>query len=245
MIEPMRLLSAFKHKRQRTWYSVLHPMTKLMVFALFLATPLLFKSVIGQLVNLALVMPIVLLSRTGRESLNIIKSAWFFLIMIVGLNYLFTRNPQFSLAMGLRLIIMLVLSACFFATTDALEIGDILTQLRIPYYISFSFVMALRFVPVLARDAENITAAQQSRGLELRRGSILRRIRKLLPILIPLVIIAIRRSQQLAEALESRAFGSSGARTTYFDYQLSWRDVVFLAYALSVLLGLVWVRRSI
>jgi len=124
---------------------------------------------------------------------------------------------------------MLVLSAAFFASTDATEIGDLLSNIGLPPYIAFSFVMALRFIPVLAEDAQNIIAAQQSRGLELSKGNFFTRIRRMIPILVPLVILAIRRAQQLAEALESRAFGSE-RRSSYYEYRISGHDILAVSY---------------
>lgn len=230
MIDPTRVFRAFTYRTGASWYSFLHPLTKVLAFAMLLLAPLAFQSVGGELLIVAIIAPIVAASRTGRGTLDVIMGSWAFLVVIIALNYVLTRNIGLSVAMGLRLIIMLVLSACFFATTDVIEIADLMTRLRLPYYISFSFVLALRFVPVLADDAQDISAAQQSRGLELHRGNVLKRIMKLLPILTPLIITAIRRSGQLAEALESRAFGSAPRRTTYLEYSMSWRDLTVLAY---------------
>ena len=75
-----------------------------------------------------------------------------------------------------------------------------------PNALSFTFTTAVRLVPTLAVDAQTVVDAQRSRGLELDRGNLLRRIRNYIPILIPLLLIAIRRSLELAEALESRGF---------------------------------------
>jgi energy-coupling factor transport system permease protein len=122
-----------------------------------------------------------------------------------------------------------VASAILMAATNPMEIGDILSMIRVPYYITFSFVIALRFVPVLARDVENIVAAQRSRGMKIATGGLLKRARSLIPLLVPMIIMSIRRSQQLSEALEVRAFGS-GKRSFYYSYKWSYSDIIFILY---------------
>src|SRR5438093_13491249 len=69
-----------------------------------------------------------------------------------------------------------------------------------PNALSFTFTTAVRLVPTLAVDAQTVVDAQRSRGLELDKGNLLRRIRNYIPILIPLLLIAIRRSLALAGA---------------------------------------------
>jgi energy-coupling factor transport system permease protein len=66
----------------------------------------------------------------------------------------------------------------------------------------------------MAIDAQTVVDAQRSRGLELDKGNFIKRIKNYIPILIPLIISAIRRSVELAEALESRAFGATEERTS-------------------------------
>jgi energy-coupling factor transport system permease protein len=79
---------------------------------------------------------------------------------------------------------------------------------RLPRDIVFAFVTAVRFVPVLMMDALQIMDAQKSRGLELQKGNIFSRFKRFIPILIPLIVDAVLRSGDLAEAMESRAYGA-------------------------------------
>jgi len=87
--------------------------------------------------------------------------------------------------------------------------------------------------------------AQKARGLELERGNFLRRVRNYIPILIPLIVGAIRRSLELAEAMESRAWGASEKRTNLYvlrmkraDYSLALGSVLMLIFAVYVRLSL-------
>jgi energy-coupling factor transport system permease protein len=115
-------------------------------------------------------------------------------------------------------------------------------QARIPYDFCFAFTTAIRFVPVLADEAQNIMDAQRSRGLELDKGSFLGRVRKYIPILIPLIVGAIRRSLEMAEAMESRAFGAKDTRTNLYQLEMRSRDWVILMISLFALIFSVYVR---
>lgn len=97
-------------------------------------------------------------------------------------------------------------------TTSPDDLGLALEQTHVPYTLSFTFTTAVRLVPTMALDAQTVIDAQRSRGLELDRGNFMKRIRNYIPILIPLIVSAIRRSIELAEALESRGFGASPNR---------------------------------
>src|SRR2546427_9117550 len=73
-------------------------------------------------------------------------------------------------------------------------------------------------------DAIQIVDAQQSRGLEVERGNLIRRVRKMVPVLIPLVVNSVIRSGELAEAMESRAYGAVSRPTSRYRYSSTKRD---------------------
>ena len=116
---------------------------------------------------------------------------------------------------------------------------------RIPYEFNFAFITAIRFVPVLADEAQSIMDAQRSRGLELDKGSFLNKIRKYIPILLPLIINSIRRSLDLAEAMESRAFGATRDRTNLFELVMGGRDYAVLVISLVILAALIYMKLSL
>ena len=109
---------------------------------------------------------------------------------------------------------------------------------RLPRDVIFAFVTAVRFIPVMFLDTIQIMDAQKSRGLELEKGNLLRRARNMIPILIPLVVNSVVRSGELAEAMESRAYGSVPRPTSLVEYRASVTDRV-VAVAAVVLFALV------
>jgi energy-coupling factor transport system permease protein len=112
----------------------------------------------------------------------------------------------------------------------------------VPYEFVFAFTTAVRFVPVLAEEAQTIMDAQKARGLELEKGNFLKRIRNYIPILIPLIVSAIRRSLELAEAMESRAWGATKNRTNLYVLKMHKGDLILITLTIGLLAASVYTR---
>jgi energy-coupling factor transport system permease protein len=153
-----------------------------------------------------------------------------------GAGYVFlAADVEFAAAMTLRFIVLVESFSIFFLTTSPDLLGLALEQSRVPYEFSFAFTTAVRFVPVLAEEAQTIMDAQKARGLELEKGNFMKRIRNYVPVLIPLIVSAIRRSLELAEAMESRAWGATKKRTNLYGLSLHKGDFGLLAIAIAIL----------
>ncbi len=97
--------------------------------------------------------------------------------------------------------------------------------------------VSLRFLPLLAQEAERIAKAQASRGAEwgTGRGGLLRRARRALPLIVPLFLTALRRAERLAEAMEARGYHGGQGRTSMVT--LRWRAADTLALLVGAGLG--------
>jgi energy-coupling factor transport system permease protein len=84
--------------------------------------------------------------------------------------------------------------------------------------------------------------AQKARGLELEKGNFLKRIRNYIPILIPLIVSAIRRSLELAEAMESRAWGATKNRTNLYVLKMHKGDLILITLTIGLLAASVYTR---
>jgi energy-coupling factor transport system permease protein len=129
----------------------------------------------------------------------------------------------------------------FFLTTSPDLLGLALEQSHVPYELCFAFTTAVRFVPVLADEAQTIMDAQKARGLELEGGNFVKKIRNYIPILIPLIVNAIRRSLELAETMESRAWGATKNRTNLYVLKMGRKDLYLMLFAVAILLVSVYV----
>ena len=101
---------------------------------------------------------------------------------------------------------------------------------------------AFRMVPTVLAGSASVVQAQKSRGLDLESGNIFARLRKHLPLLVPVFVNAIRTTDLLAMALESKGFGSK-RRTEYLPLRMKQWDWVALLLALGTAAAAVAARR--
>jgi energy-coupling factor transport system permease protein len=130
----------------------------------------------------------------------------------------------------------------FFLTVDPNDLALSLISMKLPYEFAFAFSLAFRFVPTIATEAQNILDAQQSRGYEMQKKGLISQVKNLFPLLIPLIICSIRRAFNVAEALESRAFGSKKERTYYYSIRYTLKDWIFTLYLVVFLAFAVFIR---
>lgn len=105
-----------------------------------------------------------------------------------------------------------------------------LRRLRLPVdEFGLMVLVALRFIPVLIQETEQMVKAQASRGADLTTGSPVARIRGVTLLLVPLVQGALRRAQSLAAALESRGYGVTGEATLLHEGPMRLADWSVLA----------------
>ncbi|KON29581.1 hypothetical protein AC482_06085 [miscellaneous Crenarchaeota group-15 archaeon DG-45] len=248
----MSILEGLRFSQGSSPVHRLDPRVKFFMTMVIFVTAVLFMDLIPLLVILLAQVPIVLAGRIGREWAKTLRGGLFFAVVIFATNiisFYFFRGRQltsemveFALTLTIRFIALITSFSIFFLTTSPDELSLALDKARVPYEFNFAFITAIRFVPVIADEAQSIMDAQRSRGLELDKGSFLSRIRKYIPILLPLIINSIRRSLELAEAMESRAFGASRRRTSLYELRMGWMDGVVLAASTAALAASVYIR---
>lgn len=140
----------------------------------------------------------------------------------------------YGIATGIRLDAMIVAGMIFLSTTKIEEIALGIEKLGLPYRAAFAFSTALRLVPTIAATSCTITQAQRSRGLDIDSGSVIARIRKYIPLFIPVFVSVLRGTNVFAMALESKGFGYHDRRTYYL--QIGYKSMDFLM--LAVVAGL-------
>lgn len=248
-------MSVFDGLKFRKVYSPIHnldPRVKFIyVIAVFVAA-IIFGELLPLIALLLMQIPFVLLAGVQREWLRSLRGAAFLAAIIFFTNFLFSfvsagyvvlaTNVEWAAAMTLRFVVLVESFSVFFLTTSPDHLGLALELTRVPYEFAFAFTTAVRFVPVLAEEAQTIMDAQKARGLELEKGNFMKRIRNYIPVLIPLIVSAIRRSLELAEAMESRAWGATKKRTNLYALRLHRGDVALLAITIGVLAASIYIR---
>jgi energy-coupling factor transport system permease protein len=210
----LRFVEGFKFTRMDSPIHRLDPRAKFILTLGFFACSLMFTNFYALVIIFIAQIPGILLAKTVSRWLRSMRGGLFLGAFIFVMNVIFGTPLASSLAFMTRFFAIMSAFSFFFMTTSADDLGLALEQAHVPYSISFTFTTAVRLVPTMAIDAQTVVDAQRSRGLELDKGNFLKRIKNYIPILIPLIISAIRRSVELAEALESRAFGATENRTS-------------------------------
>jgi energy-coupling factor transport system permease protein len=148
----------------------------------------------------------------------------------------------FGIAMGLRLATFVMTGLLLLATTRNEDMTNGLIKMKLPYPVAFALSTALRLVPTFAGAGAAIVEAQVSRGLDLESKNPLTRFGKLIPLAIPMFISAIRYTNFLAMALESRGFTPDSARALYYEPAMRRTDWAFLAILFALLAVFLYLR---
>ena len=148
----------------------------------------------------------------------------------------------YGIAMGLRLATFVGTGLIFLSTTRNEELTNGLIRMGCPYPIAFALSTALRLVPTFAGAGATIIQAQVSRGLDLESGNIFSRVGKFIPQAVPLFIYAIRHTNLLAMALESRGFSPESKRTLYYEPRMRGIDYMVLVLLIFILGSLLYIR---
>lgn len=136
---------------------------------------------------------------------------------------------------GFKTVDMALIGLMFGLTTNpVLLFYSLMQQLRLPPRYAYSFMAAIRLIPIAAAEYRTLRAAFLVRGVRLPRG-----LRGLFDSLkryaIPLLAQSIRRAQRIAVAMEAKRFAGSGARTYYYRIGWSASDAV-----LAALMACIW-----
>ncbi|MFX1495820.1 MAG: energy-coupling factor transporter transmembrane component T family protein [Promethearchaeota archaeon] len=238
----MSILEGFKFTKLNTPLHNIDPRVKFFFVIVFFVVALIFSNIIVLLLAFIVQLPLVFLGRTFRRWILSVRSASILASLIFVMNFITGSPLIFSLAMSIRFLVLVSSFSIFFMTTSPDDLGLALEGMGIPYAICFTFTMAVRLVPTMAVDAQRVVDAQKSRGLELEKGNILKRIRNYIPILIPLIVSAVRRSMEMAEALESRGFNTSEKRESIKVLTFKRIDYIVAVVSIFVLVFLIYVK---
>ena len=127
------------------------------------------------------------------------------------------------------------------ALTDAIEsLLSPLKKLNMPVHaLAMMMTIALRFIPTLIEETDKIMSAQKARGADMESGGLIQRVHALVPILIPLMVSAFRRAEELALAMECRCYHGGEGRTRLRELKSGMRDYIALGITLLLLAAVI------
>ncbi len=227
--------------------SVIHrfdPRTKIITFLLTFVAILLFENPLWMLPVTFLIALQMVISGSLR---NMKRIRYILIVLTVSsmilwnlfsrgvtpLFWIFTvESLTYSIARTMLMILMISAGMILISTTRNEELVLGMIRLGMPYRVGFAISTALRLVPTIASSTMTISQAQQSRGLNLQSGSILERLRKFLPLLVPVFISTIRSTNIFGMALESKGFGAREKRTFFLQLQMRHIDWIVIGFSL-------------
>lgn len=157
---------------------------------------------------------------------------------------IYSEGIMFAVLMIVRIIALLSgTSVVLTYTTSPIALTDGLEQLMNPlkkikapvHEFAMMMTIALRFIPTLIEETDKIMNAQKARGADFTSGSLARRAKALIPVLIPLFVSAFRRADDLAVAMECRCYRVGNKRTRMTELHYKPMDFIFLALFCSVI----------
>ena len=248
----------------------LDPRVKIIIGILYIVVSFLCKNVISFAILALSSLLLIVISRIPvKIVLRSIKAIIFIMIFTAVLNIFWTKGQPHELLfqwkfisiytsglynaafIAIRIISMIIGTGIFLTyTTTPIQLTDGLEQLLSPLKVihvpvhEFAMMMtiALRFIPTIIEETEKIMAAQKARGADFTNGSLGKRAKALIPVLIPLFISSFRRAGELATAMTCRCYRGGKGRTKLNVLKMSLRDYVALFCIIFFGVGIVFVN---
>ncbi len=151
-------------------------------------------------------------------------------IWILTITY---ESIRYAILLAIRIFALILGTSLLTYTTSPIVLTDAIERLLSPlarfkfpaHELAMMMTIALRFVPTLIDETDKIMNAQKARGADLDTGSLLQRVRALVPVLIPLFLSAFRRADELALAMECRCYRGGEGRTRLRQLRITKKDI--------------------
>ena len=195
-----------------------------------------------------------------------IRAIWLIIVFTAGINLFFSNSKNDVLVsfwkisitetglyraifLTIRIIVLILISSILTYTTTPNDLTDAIESLLSPlkyiglrnavHTIALMMTIALRFIPTLIDETNKIINAQKARGADFESGKFIKRIKALVPILVPLLISSIRRAYELAEAMECRCYNNGIGRVKMKQLKYHFNDLFALIINLLFIAGII------
>ena len=234
--------------------SVVHrldPRAKVVFSILFMVTIFFVVSYAGYALVALFLLTVCLLSKIPvKNVIKSVKAILFIMLFTAIINIFFYDSGKvlvewwkikitlggidFAIKMALRISLLVMGTSLLSFTTTPMELTDAIESLLKPlkyigvpvHDIALIMSIALRFIPGLMDETDKIMMAQKARGAEIDTGGLIKKVKAMLPVLIPLFVSAIRRADELADALDARCYNATEHRTKMKLLKITYKDVM-------------------
>ena len=211
----------------------LHRAKPMLKMTAFLALVLLASlgGIPGKLITLAAALIAARLAQVSfRELFRSLKPLLPFLLMILLMNSLFFKGEQVlwewrflcvsregirqGISVSMVMAELVMLSTVLRRTTTPLEMTDTIVRMIAPLKklgmdteeFGLLLSVAIQFIPVLQEESRMIIRAQNARGAKVNTGNLMQRARSVIPLVVPIIVSAFRRGDELSQALLARGY---------------------------------------
>ena len=201
-----------------------------------------------------------------KSLLRSVKAILFLLVFMTVLNLFFYQGETvlwkwgfititkeavyYTIFLAVRLFLLVLGSTLLTLTTTPVSLADgiesLLSPLKVLHFpvheLALIMSIALRFIPIVTYETSRIMNAQKARGADFETGGLIKRVKAIIPTLIPLLISAFRRADELGDAMDARCYSGRKVRTKYKKLTYGWRDLVALLIVAALLTGVILLR---
>ena len=240
------------------------PRVKILLNLLYMITIFLVQSYFGYALMLAYLLISIFASRIPLKSvLKSVKGIIFLALFTAIINLFFVKSGNvlvdwwifritddgvnFAVKMVVRLVFIVTSASLLTLTTTPVDLTHgiesllkPLTWIKVPVD-EFALIMSitLRFIPTLMDETDRIIRAQKARGASFDTGGLIARAKAFVPILIPLLVNAFRRAEELALAMNARCYEGARKRTKMKKLKFSWRDLAGTVFTVLFIGGVI------
>lgn len=149
-------------------------------------------------------------------------------LLVIGGAVLFTTGGlKSALLLSLRVIAAMLPLMLLFAITQMNDLCNAMVKrLHLPYRYAFIVTTAFRFVPIFATEFHDIQDAQKARGVDFDTKNIIRKLKLIAPLCVPLLVSSLKKVDVSAMSAEMRGFELRGYESGYKQYPFGIRDLI-------------------
>lgn len=235
--------------------SVIHrmdPRIKLVGTMVYMISLFLYKNITAYVIALLFLVIAIRISKVPfRFMVKGLKAVLFLLLITSVFNLFLTKGEPLvsiwkltitkeglvnAVYIVIRLAFLIIGSSLMTLTTTPNQLTDGLEKIlgplkavKVPVHeVAMMMSIALRFIPILMEETDKIMKAQMARGADFEGGKLLDKAKAMVPLLVPLIISAFRRANDLAMAMEARCYQGGEGRTKMKP--LRYKRIDYMAY---------------
>ena len=249
---------------RHSWFHVRDPRARLLAFFCVMVGVVFSQNIAGLLLGFLIIIAQYLVARLPLKPAwkSLLRAVPFILIFAV-LQVILTPKTETSLVLftlfGLDILqtglmsalILLIRFAALITLLNAIVMSISTSQITAALFHLFKPLenlgfpvndltmvtqITLRYIPLVAQIAEKTAKAQAARGgdWEHRGFNPIKQAKMALPLIIPIIVMSLKRAETMAVAMESRGFNAVDKRSSYYELAFNWQDAFLIGFSLLI-----------